>query len=494
MQINRLKKKHAKHSRKDSHSVLYWCAIGLLLFVVVAAGAYFASSSLFGKKRPSLLTQLRPNQTETLLVATDKATIMVMGVDERTDDIGRSDTLMLATVDPKLNRVSLFSIPRDTRVDVPGYGFDKINVAYSLGGHKLTKETVEEFLDTPVDHYVIIKIPAFKRIIDAIGGVDIDVEKRMYYVDEWDDDGGLYIDLYPGVQHMNGATAITYVRYRDEEGDIGRVERQQKFMRAVLEKVTSPAILPRLPDIIREIMGAMETDMSFREMLELTGALKEARESGLKMAAVAGRPAYIDEIFYWIPDIYQARESIASTLGISMTQRAKDEMEREASVYESSLPPGALDTPADEDIIIRRGGRYDEVRPSVGDEDTDRRDTQLTRPPRPTRPGQRTDSEDDETETTTRPGIRPSTRVPQRDTGEGRDTTGRPPVGPNAAESESDGTTVNPPTEPAEKETEPETPAAPVESPAVPQREAAPAPAPAPAGSPGRGAGDMVKR
>ena len=100
----------------------------------------------------------------------------------------------------------------------------------------------------------MIDTSSFVKIIDAIGGVDIDVEKRMYYEDPWDDNGGLLIDLYPGQQHMDGKTAVTYVRYRDSEGDIGRVKRQQAFMTACMNKVTSPEIVPRIPKIIREII------------------------------------------------------------------------------------------------------------------------------------------------------------------------------------------------------------------------------------------------
>ena len=485
----KLKKAHGRHYAKDtSHSFWYWGALGVLLFVVVAVGAYFASSSIFDRTRPR---RTNPNQTETLLVATDKATIMLMGVDERTDDIGRSDTLMLATVDPKKNKVSLFSIPRDTRVDVPGYGYDKINVAYSLGGHRLTQETVEEFLDTPIDHYVLVKIGAFKRIVDAIGGVDIDVEMRMQYVDEWDDDGGLYIDLYPGMQHMDGKTAITYVRYRDEEGDIGRVRRQQKFMKAVMDQVTSPAIITRLPDIIREVMGAVETDMSFRQILELAGALKEAKENGLKTATVSGRPAYIDEIFYWIPDLYQARESIASMLDISMTQRAKNELEREASAYEASLPPGALETPDGEDIIIRRrgdGARFDEARSSVEEDETGKRDTQPERPSRITGPGRVTGPErrtrpgEVETETTPRPGVRPTPGTFSRDPEENRE--------PRTGEDGYDNPGTAGSTGSAGQDTETEPSASP-DGGTAPQETGV---ARQPAGAPGRGAGDMVKR
>ena len=99
------------------------------------------------------------------------------------------------------------------------------------------RDVVEDLLDTPVDHYVLVNTRSFPRIIDAIGGIDLYVESRMYYVDEWDDavPGGLVIDLYPGMQHMDGITAMSYVRYRDEEGDIGRIARQQRFMSTVMD-------------------------------------------------------------------------------------------------------------------------------------------------------------------------------------------------------------------------------------------------------------------
>lgn len=360
------------HSKKSGFPFWLGAVMAVLFAAALGAGCYFASSSLFDKpgKRPRTDTFSSYQPTEALLVAKDKTTVMIMGVDERVDDVGRSDTLMLATVDPKKKSASLLSIPRDTRVHVPGYGYDKINVAYSLGGHELTQDTVEEFLDTPVEHYVLIKVPAFKRIIDAIGGVDIDVEKRMYYVDEWDDDGGLVIDLYPGRQHMDGATAITYVRYRDEDGDIGRIERQQKFMKAVMDQIMSPSIIPRLPNIIREVMSSVETDLSFRQCLELVGALKEAQSNGLNTKMVSGRPLYIDEISYWIPDLYDTREEMADMLGITISGNAKTEMERDASAYAASIPSNAKEVPEDDNTIgrlIREGSNP----PKANDGDRD---------------------------------------------------------------------------------------------------------------------------
>ena len=315
----------------------------LAFFAAVGAGAFLASTSLFDA--PRRLARL-DRANETLLVATDKTTVMILGVDERDDDVGRSDTLMLATVDPKQKQVSLLSIPRDTRTLIQG-SYDKINSAYAYGGWKLTRDVVEDLLDTPVDHYVLVNTRSFPRVIDAIGGIDLYVESRMYYVDEWDDavPGGLVIDLYPGMQHMDGVTAMSYVRYRDEEGDIGRIARQQRFMRAVMEKVTSPAIVTRLPAVIRECMGAVETDLSFRQILELAGSIKEAQGNGLRAEMLPGRPLYIDEVSYWVPDLTETRTRLASTLGITMSQKARAEMEREQREYEASIPSTAREVP-----------------------------------------------------------------------------------------------------------------------------------------------------
>ena len=192
--------------------------------------------------------------------------VMIMGVDRRADDAGRSDTLMVAAVDVDSSKAALLSIPRDTRVAIEGNGYDKINHAYAFGGHKLTQQTVENLLGVKIDHYILIDTKSFAGIIDAIGGVDLNVEKRMYYEDPWDDNGGLVIDLYPGEQHLDGDRAIQYVRYRDGEGDIGRVGRQQKFVKAVLAQVISPDMLPRLPKLAEEVRKAVETDMSVTEL------------------------------------------------------------------------------------------------------------------------------------------------------------------------------------------------------------------------------------
>ena len=320
------------------------------------AGAMFASSSLIDDENP--VRRIVNNNEEELIKAKDKSIVLIMGVDKREDDVGRSDTLMIATIDPRFDQATLLSIPRDTRVKIRGRGYDKINAAYAYGGVGLTESTVENFLGIDIDHYVMIDTSSFVKIIDAIGGVDIDVEKRMFYEDPWDDNGGLVIDLYPGQQHMDGKTAVTYVRYRDSEGDIGRVQRQQAFMAACMDKVTSPEIVPRIPKIVREVIDAVETDMSLRQLLELAGALKAAAQNGLETDMVPGYPLYIDDISYWIPDVELLRISVADALGISVDPYLRERFERDAREYRESIPSGAKDIPEGEDNIgspVRKG-------------------------------------------------------------------------------------------------------------------------------------------
>ncbi|MGM9582021.1 MAG: LCP family protein [Anaerovibrio sp.] len=345
-----------------------WLPIVLLIlaFIVAAvAGALFASSSLFEEKPVAKKTEM--------MTPGDKTIVMLMGVDEREGDVGRSDTLMIATLDPKKKKAAILSIPRDTRVKIPGHGFDKINAAYAYGGHKLTQSTVENLLGVEMEHYVLINVNAFTKIIDAIGGVDINVEKRMYYEDPWDDNGGLVINLYPGQQHMDGRTAITYVRYRDEEGDIGRIARQQKFMQAVMDKLTSPAIIPRIPAIIGEVVDCINTDLSVKQMIEFMSALKDAQTKGLQTEMLPGKPMYIGGISYWLPDLSKLRTTIANTLDVQISSSLRSATEREMLEYENSIPDDAQEIPMNETTRHQLG--LDKDKEEDGSKDKDSRKT-----------------------------------------------------------------------------------------------------------------------
>lgn len=331
--------------KKNKSSYVKYILILVVVFILSGmVGAFFAN----------VLVDNKPDYNEDdkkgMLVANDKATVMIMGVDERADDVGRSDTLMIATLDPDKNQAALLSVPRDTRVKIKGHGFDKINAAYAYGGRKLTQETIESLLNTHIDHYIKINVHGFTKIIDALGGIDIDVEKRMYYEDPWDDDGGLYIDLQPGMQHMDGKTAITYVRYRDEEGDIGRIKRQQNFMKAVMDKLVSPTIIPKLPAIVSAVSDSVETDMSVSEILSFLGTLQDAKDNGLKSEMLPGKPVYIEGISYWVPDISKTRQILANTLGIKINQSITTSIHEDNIEYEESIPDNAVEVTEKERI------------------------------------------------------------------------------------------------------------------------------------------------
>ena len=323
--------KTAHSSNEQNRTFLkYAGAVFALSFVLVCAiyycGHYFMSGSL------------RDANAFADIVENDLGYVLIMGVDRRDGDVGRSDTLMLAAVDEEQGRATLLSIPRDTRVEVGTYGYDKINHAYAFGGHEMTLAAVEKIVGVPVTHYVLIDTSAFERIVDAVGGVDINVEKRMHYEDPWDDNGGLVIDLQPGEQHMTGAQAIQYVRYRDGEGDIGRIARQQHFMRALLAQFLSPQVIPRLAAVVDEVKNAVETDLSTRQLLTLAKRMKDIEAGGMTMQMVIGTPAYLGDISYWIPDLVETRKELFAGVGRELSERMREAAERDASAYRADMP------------------------------------------------------------------------------------------------------------------------------------------------------------
>ena len=296
-----------------------WCSLHKIIALLIAVLAVLGWSlrSFF-------------NDTPEGLIA-GKKNIVVMGCDSRKGDTGRSDTLFVVMMDPDNKGASLLSIPRDTRVKIKGHGWDKINAAYAYGGHELTRNTVRDLLGIRIDNYVVIDFQGFKDLVDVIGGIDINVEKRMYYYDPYDN---FKIDLHPGLQHMDGKTAIQYVRYRDAEGDIGRIRRQQKFILAMYKKITSANMLVRIPSLAKQIMSMIRTDMDMKDMLAMGKALHDMMEAGgLKMAMVPGTTKYIGGISYWLPDIPKMRQLMARMQDVKMNDKFRANTEALERAY-----------------------------------------------------------------------------------------------------------------------------------------------------------------
>ena len=286
----------------------------IFLLIITSVASYRFFSSMFspysnnkGQQQSATITDEQKKEAEP-----ENKTInfLILGVDERDEDVGRSDTIIVLSTNLATKRIGLTSIPRDSRVEVPNHGETKINHAYAYGGVLLTKQVVEKTLNLKTDNYIVFNFQSFKNIIDLIGGVDIDIEKDMYYRDDYDVDGGLLIDLKKGLQHLNGQHAMEYVRYRDEEGDIGRVHRQQKFLNALLDKVTSPEIIPKLPKLTAEILRSVKTDIAFNDFLKYISFLKPNQKYETKAIMASGTPEMIDDLSYWILDYPTIQENL----------------------------------------------------------------------------------------------------------------------------------------------------------------------------------------
>jgi LCP family protein required for cell wall assembly len=214
---------------------------------------------------------------------------------------GLADTMLLLRFEPMKNTVTILSIPRDTKTEIPGHGVRKINEANAFGGPALTAETVSNLLDgVPIDRYIRINVQGVEKLIDALGGIMVYVPKDMKYTDH---SQHLYIDLKKGKQRLNGEQAIQFLRFRqDEFGDIGRVQRQQMFMRALVEQALKPQVLLRLPDILSVIQSNIDTNVSVEELLALGGFAGQTQRENVQMLMLPGYFGEGEENYsYWLP-------------------------------------------------------------------------------------------------------------------------------------------------------------------------------------------------
>ncbi|PZE20849.1 hypothetical protein CBW46_011910 [Paenibacillus xerothermodurans] len=213
-----------------------------------------------------------------------RVNILLLGGDSRglkPNEVPRSDSLILASIDPVTKKAYLFSILRDTYVKIPGSGEDRINTALATGGPNLAMKTVSDLLGIPVQYYVYTDFKGFIALVDAVGGIDIEVEKDMKYSDAAD--GHEYdINLKKGMQHLDGKMALQYVRFRhDALSDFSRTERQRKFLGALAQKMQSTSSIIKLPRILSSIDPYIETNLSTTDMLKLGSLGYEAKTEGM---------------------------------------------------------------------------------------------------------------------------------------------------------------------------------------------------------------------
>lgn len=225
---------------------------------------------------------------------------------------GLTDTMLLLRFNPETKKLSVLSIPRDTRTYIPGFGTRKINEANADGGPALSAKAVSELLGgVGIDRYVTINVQGVQALIDALGGVTVYVPKDMKYQD---DSQRLYVNLKAGKQHLNGEQALQLLRFRhDEYGDIGRIQRQQMVMRALMEQTLNPVTVARLPKILSVVQSHIDTNLTVEELVALVGFGVQSQRSNVQMLMVPGdfsAPGQYDAS-YWLPNRDRIAELMA---------------------------------------------------------------------------------------------------------------------------------------------------------------------------------------
>ncbi|QED48533.1 polyisoprenyl-teichoic acid--peptidoglycan teichoic acid transferase TagU [Cytobacillus dafuensis] len=274
----------------------------IILFILIGTSIY--GYSFYKSLTKSIETMHQPidreksvkRQEEITLTKKDPFSVLVLGVDEREGDRGRSDTIIVLTVNPNLNSVKILSIPRDTRTEIIGHStVDKINHAYAFGGVEMSIATVESFLDIPIDYFIQINMEGFTEIINSVGGVTVNNDLEFTNVDQ---------HFPKGEITLNGEQALSFsrMRYEDPRGDFGRQLRQRQIIQAVLKKGASISSLANYKEIFQALGNNIKTNLKFEEMIDIQKNYRTAVKT-VEQSSINGSGTKIDSIYYFIvPD------------------------------------------------------------------------------------------------------------------------------------------------------------------------------------------------
>lgn len=304
--------KAEKQRKKKKRKIILISLFSCVLLAIIGYFTYFALATnqvlndIQGESLTSTSTSPRP--TPVKLKNKEPFSILLLGVDERPEDSGRSDSILVATVNPKLDSVKLISLPRDTFVNLPqNKGKDKINAAYAYGGINLAVQTVEKYLGIPIHYYAKINMEGMVDLVDAVGGIDV-VNEYPFELDG--------VSLDKGSYSLDGNQALQYARMRkqDPAGDFGRQERQKEVIQKVVEKGLSITSLTNFNSIFQAVGKNVETNFTGSELWDLLNNYSSVAKN-IETLNLEGKdsylyyiPSYGQEVYVWEP----TNESLSS--------------------------------------------------------------------------------------------------------------------------------------------------------------------------------------
>ncbi|GFN31147.1 LCP family protein [Paenibacillus xylaniclasticus] len=320
-----------------------WTLFGLLVIIagifiyaaVWGIGVYNAVGDLNKTGEDSKFSQFENEglQEPPKWEGSERVNILLMGGDGRgleKNQVARSDTMMVVSIDPTTKKAHVFSVLRDTYVDIPGHGKGRINTAVTQGGEVLARTTVGNLLGLDIQYYVYTEFEGFKSLIDEIGGIDFYVEKDMNYVDNADLNR-YDIHLKKGYQHLDGDHALQYVRFRhDAMSDFTRTERQRAFMKAVADKILTGWNILKMKDIIESVNPYIETNLTFEDMLKLANLGRNVSMAGSQQVP----PMDL---------IAEDKVGGAAVIGIKSEQAIRDFVQETLATDTSTSSDGAAD-------------------------------------------------------------------------------------------------------------------------------------------------------
>ncbi|EEL31331.1 Membrane-bound protein lytR [Bacillus cereus Rock3-28] len=301
-----------KEGKTMKKKILFWI-LGIIGVLVIAGGVY--AYTVYSNVSNTLNTVHKPldrdksdKRDKKVEISDNKPiSILLMGVDQEDNGTGRSDSLMLFTLNPKTKSMKITSIPRDSYTEIVGKGKkDKINHAYAFGGIDMSVKTVENFLNVPVDHYIEVNMAGFRDIVDAVGGVDVNNDLEFTSRDQHFAKGNI---------HLNGETALKYtrMRYEDPRGDFGRQMRQRQVIQAVIKKGASVSSLASYGDVLKAIEKNVKTSLTQEQMFEIQKNYKDCMENSEEIQIPGDGHKAADGIwYYYVPDA--AKQDITNKL------------------------------------------------------------------------------------------------------------------------------------------------------------------------------------